>query len=160
MRDCPLVSIIVLNYNAGELLLNCIESIFLCNYKNFEVIVVDNCSTDNSHNECKKKFEKIRLIENTQNLGYCEGNNVGIRNASGEYLLILNPDTIVESDLIEKFLETANKYGEGLFQGKNVAMNDDTILRSTGNWINIFGFGYSRDKGTKESGKFSQIEEI
>ncbi len=160
MKDYPLVSIIVLNYNAGELLQNCVESIFSSNYKNFEVIIVDNCSTDNSHNECKKRFDKIRLIENSQNLGYCEGNNVGIRNASGEYLLILNPDTVVESNLIEKFLEASDKIGEGLFQGKNVAMNDDTVLRSTGNWINLFGFGFSRDKGTKESENFSKIEEI
>ncbi len=160
MKDYPLVSIIVLNYNAGKLLQNCVESIFSSNYKNFEVIIVDNCSTDNSHNECKKRFDKIRLIKNSQNLGYCEGNNVGIRNASGEYLLILNPDTIVEPNLIEKFLEASDKIGEGLFQGKNVAMNDDTVLRSTGNWINLFGFGFSRDKGTKESGNFSKIEEI
>ncbi len=160
MNEKPLVSIIILNYNAGKLLLNCVESIFSSTYENYEVILVDNCSTDNSHKECKNKFNNIHLIENPKNLGYCEGNNVGIRNASGEYLLILNPDTIVESDLIGKFMSASNEFGEGLFQGKNVAMHDDTILRSTGNWINLFGFGYSRDKGTKELEKFSKIEEI
>ena len=160
MAVTPLVSVIIVNYNAGKLLLNCVESVFLSNNENYEVIIVDNCSSDNSHKECKKKFDRIKLIENSENLGYCEGNNVGIRNASGDYLLILNPDTVIESDLIEKFLETIKNYGEGLFQGKNVAIDNDNILRSTGNWINIFGFGYARDKGTKESKEFFNVEEI
>ena len=69
----PLVSIIILNYNAGNLLLNCVDSVFKSTYPNFEVLVVDNISTDNSHVVCKKKFEKIHLIENKENLGYCEG---------------------------------------------------------------------------------------
>ena len=84
--------------------------------------MVDNCSTDNSHTESKKKFNQIKLIENSKNLGYCEGNNVGIRNANGEYLVILNPDTIVETDFIVKFLKAISEFGDGLFQGKNVCI--------------------------------------
>ena len=57
----PLVSIIILNYNAGDLLLNCVDSVFKSTYPNFEVIVVDNLSVDNSHIRCKEKFEKIQL---------------------------------------------------------------------------------------------------
>ena len=77
-KEQPLISIIILNYNSGELLLDCVESVFSSNYQNFEVIVVDNASTDNSHKICKKNFKKIKLIENVENLGYCEGNNIGI----------------------------------------------------------------------------------
>ena len=88
----PLISIIILNYNSGELILRCIESVINANYNNIEVIVVDNISTDNSHKECKKQFPEIRLIENKENLGYCEGNNVGIRECLGEFFVILNPD--------------------------------------------------------------------
>ena len=160
MPALPLISVIIVNYNAGKLLLDCIESVFASNNDNYEVIVVDNCSSDNSHKVCKKKFDKIKLIENYKNLGFCEGNNVGIRNASGEYLLILNPDTIIESDLIEKFLDAIKNYGEGLFQGKNVAIDNDNILRSTGNQINLIGFRYARDKGVKEYKKFFNVEEI
>jgi GT2 family glycosyltransferase len=160
MTTSPLITIIIVNYNAGKLLLNCVESVFSSSNGNYEVIVVDNCSTDNSHLECKTKFNKIKLIENSENLGYCEGNNIGIKNASGDYLLILNPDTIIESDLIEQFLDASRNYGEALFQGKNVAIDNDNILRSTGNWINLFGFGFARDKGSKESNTFSDVEEI
>ena len=74
----PKISIVILNYNAGSLLLDCIESIKNTDYGNYEIIVVDNASKDNSHKECKKKFPEIELIENDKNLGYCEGNNVGL----------------------------------------------------------------------------------
>ena len=159
-KEQPLVSIIILNYNAGKLLLNCVDSVFLSNYKNFEVIVVDNVSTDNSHKKCKETFEKIVLIENKRNLGYCKGNNVGIENANGEYIIILNPDTVVEPNWIQKFLGAHEKYGEGLFQGKNVAMSDEKILRSTGNMIQLFGFGSARDKGKIDSGQRKNVEQV
>ena len=55
----PLTSIIILNYNSGHLLSQCVESILRSNYHNFEIIVVDNASNDNSHLECKKKFNQI-----------------------------------------------------------------------------------------------------
>ena len=77
----PLISIIILNYNAGKLLKECVNSIYESNYKNFEIIVVDNDSKDNSHIECKEIFPLINLIENKKNFGYCEGNNIGIRNS-------------------------------------------------------------------------------
>ena len=55
----PKISIVILNYNAGQLLLDCVESIKNTDYENYEIIVVDNASKDNSHKECKKKFPKI-----------------------------------------------------------------------------------------------------
>ena len=64
MNENPLVSVIVLNYNAGELLLNCIESIKKSAYKNLEIIVVDNISTDKSQKICKEKYPDIKLIQN------------------------------------------------------------------------------------------------
>ena len=160
MNEDPLVSIIILNYNAGKLLIDCVRSVFSSTYSNFEVILVDNVSTDNSHKICKKNFDKVKIIENKENLGYCEGNNVGIRNSNGEYIVILNPDTIVESNWLEKFLDATRKYGEGLFQGKNVAIDNEKILRSTGNSIHLFGFGSSRDKGEIDTGKYKNVEEI
>ena len=75
----PLVSIIILNYNAGDLLLDCINSIQKSTYTNYEIILVDNISKDNSHKKCKEQFPSIKLIENSENFGYCEGNNIGLR---------------------------------------------------------------------------------
>ena len=156
----PLVSIIILNYNAGNLLLNCVDSVFKSTYPNFEVLVVDNISTDNSHVVCKKKFEKIHLIENKENLGYCEGNNVGIRNANGEFVVILNPDTIVEPNWLNHLMSAYNEFGEGLYQPKFFSLNEKHVLQSTGNMLHIFGFGFAKDKGKIDGEKIESVEKI
>ena len=156
----PLISIIILNYNAGELLLKCVDSIFQSNYKNLEVIVVDNISKDNSHKKCKEKFQNITLIENEQNLGYCGGNNIGIKHASGKFLVILNPDVIVETDWLNGLLDAFNKYGEGLYQPKILATTDHNVIISAGNMIQLFGFGYSRGKGEKDVGQYEKDEKV
>jgi len=160
MSENPLVSVIVLNYNAGELLLNCIESIKKSAYKKLEIIVVDNISTDKSQRICKEKYPDIKLIQNDENFGYCEGNNIGIREAEGDYIIILNPDTIVESNWIEELISAYNKFGEGLYQPKHLSLNEKTVYMSAGNMLNIFGFGYAREKGNKDENQFNKIEEI
>jgi len=160
MSKNPLVSVIVLNYNAGELLLNCVESVKKSAYKNLEIIVVDNISTDKSQKICKEKYPDIKLIQNDENFGYCEGNNIGIREAEGDYIIILNPDTIVESNWIEELISAYNKFGEGLYQPKHLSLNKKTVYMSAGNMLNIFGFGYAREKGNKDENQFNKIEEI
>jgi len=160
MSENPLVSVIVLNYNAGELLLNCIESIKKSAYKNLEIIVVDNISTDKSQETCKEKYPDIKLIQNNENFGYCEGNNIGIREAKGDYIVILNPDTIVESNWIEELISAYNKFGEGLYQPKHLSLNEKTVYMSAGKMLNMFGFGYAREKGNRDENQFNKIEEI
>ena len=155
-----LVSIVILNYNAGDLLIDCIDSIQNSNYKNFEIILVDNVSKDNSHKKCKEKFPDIKLIENSENLGYCEGNNVGIREAKGQFVAILNPDTIVEPSWLSELLLAYRKNGEGIYQPKFLASIDHSMLLSTGNMIQIFGFGYSRSKGDLDKGQYQKFERI
>ena len=156
----PLVSIIILNYNAGKLLTECVESVFNSNYNNLEVIVVDNVSKDNSQKECKEKFQKIKLIENEENLGYCEGNNVGIRESVGEFLVILNPDVIVTPNWLKELLLGFQKYGEGLYQPKILATTDHDVIISAGNMIQLFGFGFSRGKGQKDEGQYEKDEVV
>jgi len=155
-----LVSIIVLNYNAGDLLLDCISSIFKSHHKNFEIIVVDNLSNDNSHKKCKEKFPNIILIENSENLGYSEGNNVGLRTAKGEFVVILNPDTIVHPSWLSELLLAYKKNGDGIYQPKFLVSTDHSMLLSTGNMIQIFGFGYSRSKGDLDKGQYEKFEQV
>jgi hypothetical protein len=155
-----LISIIILNYNSSDLLTNCVSSILDSNLTDYEIIVVDNLSSDNSHKECKKKFEEIILIENNENLGYCEGNNVGLRIAKGEFIIILNPDTTVSSDWVIELKKAYDQYGDGLFQPKILSMSNPKKLGTTGNMINIFGFGFSRGRGEDDLDQFDKIEEI
>jgi hypothetical protein len=156
----PLISIVILNYNAGDLLIDCVDSIQKSNYKNYEIIVVDNISKDKSHKKCKEKFPNIKLIENSENLGYCEGNNVGLRVTNGEFVVILNPDTIVDPSWLSKLLQAYRKNGDGIYQPKFLATTDHSMLLSTGNMIQIFGFGYSRSKGDLDKGQYEKFEKI
>ena len=156
----PLVSIIILNYNAGQLLFDCCQSVFKTNYDNFEIILVDNASADGSHIKCKEKFEKIHLIENKQNLGYCEGNNIGIQNAQGKFIVILNPDTTVEPNWLSELVSVYNKHGEALYQPKHLSLNKKSVFMSAGNMMNIFGFGYAREKGKKDIDQYNTVEQI
>lgn len=154
-----LVSIIILNYNAGQLLSDCIESIFKTKYDNYEVILVDNASTDKSYKKCKEKFNMIHLIENEKNLGYCEGNNVGIREAKGEYVVILNPDTKVEPNWLDELVAAYRKHGDALYQPKILAF-ENRIFESAGNMLQIFGFGYPKGRGESDKGQYDKPEKI
>ena len=160
MNEKSLISIIVLNYNAGELLLNCIDSLKKSTYQNIEILVVDNISSDDSHTKCKKQFPDIKLIQNKKNLGYCGGNNVGIKEAKGEFIVILNPDTIVEENWLDEMFNAFNEFGDGLYQPKIISLNESDIIQSTGNMIHTFGFGFARDKGGKIIKKKEEIEKI
>ena len=156
----PLVSIIILNYNAGKLLEDCVESVLNSNYKNIEIIVVDNVSSDDSHKLCKEKFPKINLIENSKNFGYCEGNNIGVKNSQGSFIIILNPDTLVEPNWINELISAFKTFGEGLYQPKILSLYEKNILQSTGNMINLFGFGFALDKGLVDKNKITQSRDI
>ena len=67
-----MISIIILNYNAGQLLIDCVDSIINSNLKEFEIILVDNASVDSSHLKCKEKFNDIELISNKENFSQCD----------------------------------------------------------------------------------------
>ncbi|HWA07628.1 MAG TPA: glycosyltransferase [Ignavibacteria bacterium] len=106
MRD---ISVIIVNYNVKELLEQCINSIFSASTKlDVEVIIVDNNSFDGSVQYIKEKFPgnpRLKIIESPVNMGFAKANNLGAREAEGEYLLILNPDTILQEDTLDKSLE-------------------------------------------------------
>ena len=155
-----LISIIILNYNAGKFLLECVESIYKSENKNFEVILVDNASNDKTFRECKEKFSDITLIENEKNLGYCEGNNVGIRRAKGEFVVVLNPDTVVKPDWLNALIHAYESNGDGIYQPKILASTDHNMLLSSGQITQLFGFGYSRGKGEKDMNEFNKLEKI
>ena len=156
----PLISIVILNYNAEKFLDECISSIYKTEKINFEIILVDNASTDKSYREYTQKFPEIKLIENKKNLGYCEGNNVGIRASKGEFIVVLNPDTVVTPTWLSELIHTYQENGEGIYQPKILATTDHDMLLSSGQFIQLFGFGYSRGKGQTHVEGSNNIEKI
>ncbi|HMT12732.1 MAG TPA: glycosyltransferase family 2 protein, partial [Ignavibacteria bacterium] len=103
------ISVIIVNYNVKELLGQCINSIVSAAGRlSVETIVVDNNSFDGSVEYLREKFgglKQLKIIDSPVNLGFAKANNLGAKEASGEYLLILNPDTILQEDTLEKSLE-------------------------------------------------------
>lgn len=106
-NENPELSIIILNYNVKDLLLNCLKSIFQNKGKldRWQVIVVDNASSDGSVEAVKNKFPQVELVENQSNLGFARGNNVGVKHAKAQVILFLNPDTVIVGSAIQKTLE-------------------------------------------------------
>lgn len=102
-----LVSIIIVNYNTCSLTCACIDSIFQRVYScNFEVILVDNASSDNSVVEIKRRYaSSVKLVVSDSNLGFGRANNLGVKYASGQYLFLLNSDTILENDPFPYFFK-------------------------------------------------------
>ncbi|TYA54809.1 glycosyltransferase family 2 protein [Formosa maritima] len=109
------LSIIILNYNVRYFLELCLSSVEAAiSNIDAEIIVVDNNSLDDSCQMVKQLFPKVKLIENKSNDGFSKGNNIGVKHAQGEYLCILNPDTVVAEDTFEillKFAETKADLG-------------------------------------------------
>jgi GT2 family glycosyltransferase len=127
------IYIIILNWNGREDTLQCLGSLEEVTTPH-EVVIVDNGSTDGSVEAFSKAFPKVHLIETGENLGYAEGNNVGIRHAlekEADYIFVLNNDTMVKKDILEKFLER----DVPIQGGKALMMDDSSIIDHLGgNW--------------------------
>ncbi|MBI1763073.1 MAG: glycosyltransferase family 2 protein [Acidobacteria bacterium] len=106
--NVPLVYVIVLNYNGAGWLNTCLASLRDTTYGNFRVILVDNGSQDDSVHMVRAAFSQVEIIENEVNLGFSEGNNVGIKralNAGADYVVLLNPDTKVTANWLAEIVE-------------------------------------------------------
>jgi len=105
------LSIVIINWNDKKVLSGCLESIYKQTNKiDFEVIISDNGSTDDSLQFVKKNYPQALIIENNDNLGFAKGNNSGIKHSRGEYVLILNPDTIILNGALDRFVAWADKH--------------------------------------------------
>jgi N-acetylglucosaminyl-diphospho-decaprenol L-rhamnosyltransferase len=108
-----MVSIVILNYKVKGLLKNCVKSIYANTHGlDYEIIVVDNGSDDGVGEMVKKRFPKIKFIQNKDNLGFGAGNNVGIREAQGKYVAVINPDTSFKENALKKMYDFMEDHGE------------------------------------------------
>lgn len=125
------VSIVIISWNDRKFILDCLESVYAQTRSlAFEVIIADNGSTDGSRELVRERFPKARIVENKANIGFGPGNNAGFAIAQGEYVLILNPDTIVHDRAIEKLVAYADAHREaGAFGCRT--LNQDGTLQHT-----------------------------
>lgn len=123
MSDSPTVSILVVSFNTKEMTLACLRSVFAETTRTpFELIVLDNASGDGSADAIEREFGgRARLIRSAENLGFARANNVASEGARGEFLLLLNPDTVVLNGAIDRLVEFARTRPEaGIWGGRTV----------------------------------------
>ena len=123
------LSICIVNYNSKEYLNKCLTSIYSNPFKkSFEVIVVDNNSSDNSPALIKEKFPYVMILENQENNGFTKANNQGVRISKGRYVLSLNPDTVVLPEALNTLVDFMDNHPEAGGCGPNVLNSNGTIL--------------------------------
>ena len=141
-------SIIIVNYNAREKLLRCLESILSASQKDFEVIVVDNNSSDGIADHIERDFQNVRLIRSQTNLGFGAGNNLAAREAQGKYLVFLNPDTLVQQGWLEALLKPFDVDDRvGLVTSKILLADEPEIINTCGNSVHFTGLTLCRGLG-------------
>lgn len=164
MAKLPKVSIIIANWNGGEVFKNCLYSLSKITYPNWELVIVDNGSSDGSKNLPAKILGKnipIKSVNNQTNLGFVKANNQGYLLSSGKYLLLLNNDTRVTSDFLHKLVDAIEKDSKiGVIQPKILMMDESGLLDNTGSFFTRTGFLRHQGFMEKDSPKFRQTQEV
>jgi len=166
MKTKPLVSIIIVTWNSADDIKECLESVSNVAYSNYNVIVWDNNSDDETPELVNQNFPDVDLVEHDKNSFYAGGNNLAIKHANEkynpDYYLILNPDTKVERNLIDALLEPMLekqvgitgpkiKFYKNKFEGK---------INSAGMVFDGFMMGYDRGFEEEDNGQFEKKEEV
>jgi len=145
----PDLSVIILNWNGSALLRDCLASVARQVHPSFETIVVDNGSTDDSCGMVASEFPAVRLIRLDRNTGYCEGNNIGIRAAISDLLLLLNNDAELAPDFLSRMAAAAARDPEaGMFAARIEMFDRPSVLDSAG--LLVYPDGICRSRGWLE----------
>ena len=144
------VSIVIPHWNNVDVLSECLESISATDFDNFEIIVVDNASSDNSVSWVSANYPNVKLIENDKNYGYAGGCNIGAEAASGDLLIFLNNDTVQEKNWISNLVKTINSNDKiAAVQPKILNYYDRNIFDyagGAGGHMDIYCFPFARGR--------------
>jgi len=149
-----MISIIIVNYNRKDLLKNCLDAVRTQSFKDIEIIVVDNGSSDGSSDMARADYPWVKLIENKENLFFCKANNQGIEAAKGDLILCLNNDCILDKDYLKEAVISFNVDEKiGMVSGKIFRMDRKTI-DSTGLFVARNRKPLERGYGKPDKGQY------
>ncbi len=144
----PDASIIIVNYDAGDKLLHCLSEVVRVARSSCEIFVVDNASTDGAADLIELGFPEVTVIRSRTNLGFGAGCNLGASRARSQYLVFLNPDTIVEDGWLEALIKPLNTdVTAGLVTAKIVLASNPNTINTCGNTVHITGVALCRGLG-------------
>ena len=154
------VSVTIVNWNGGDYIEKCLQSLSAQTVKNIEIVIVDNASSDGSPDKLEKIYPSIRLIRNSENLGFSKAHNQAIRETSGQYVIPLNFDITLEPNFIEEMIKAAKFSDEvGMVSGTLDKKSGDErgVIDTTGITMNNM-FPGDRGENEEEGEMFSDYE--
>ena len=156
------ISILIPNYNGAHFLRDCLDSIKEQSCKDFEIIVIDNASKDDSIPLLKKEYPEVKVILCESNLGFAGANNRGYKEAKGEYILFLNNDTRLDKDCFKLLIKKAetNKQEVGVVFAKILLMDYPEVYDAVGSYLTSFGFLYHLGFREADRGQYDNLEYI
>lgn len=157
------VSVVILNYNGRRYVGDCINSVLNSSYRDFEIVILDNASSDKSFSFLKKEYDKsrkVRLFESKEQLYFTGGCNFGTRKARGEKIIFLNSDTVVDKDFLKEMISFVGKKKKFLVQPKILFWKDKKTIDNVGGKYGFFGFAKAVGRGEKDRGRYDFDEEI
>jgi GT2 family glycosyltransferase len=163
--DDGLISVIVVNWNRSNLLRACLESLTAQRGVRFEILVVDNGSTDGSADMAKTCFAggelPVTILENSTNLGFCAANNQGIAHTRGAYIALLNNDAEADAGWLAALAGTLDGHPEaGMAASKILSWEDPRVIDKAGHLIYLDGQNRGRGHGQRDEGQFDNVEEV
>jgi GT2 family glycosyltransferase len=153
-------SVIVLAWNGAAYLEPCLLAVLAQDYADFEVIVVDNASTDGSAELVAERFPEVRLIRNAHNLGFSGGNNVGLQAATGDVMVVLNQDTVVQPGWLAALVGAFEDPAVGLAGCKILYPDGKTIQHAGGYLLWPIAEGKHYGIGELDRGQYDQAREV
>jgi GT2 family glycosyltransferase len=158
----PVVSIIIVNWNGRTYLPDCLDSLAGQSFRDFEVVLVDNGSVDESVTFVKEHYPWVKLVPLNENTGFSVGNNHGLQHAVGDYIVTLNNDTRVEPDWLEVLVRTADSHPDaGMIGCRICSFDDPDLIDSIGMGICHDGMSRGRFRNRRWSSlKMHAVEEI
>lgn len=161
--DDKLISVIIINHNGKQFLQKCLSSLLATNYPNFEVIFVDNGSSDDSVEYVKSYFkdQRVSFVINDKNRGVPGGRNIGFEKARGAYVVFLDNDTEVEQNWLKELLRVFESDSRiAVAQSKLLRMVERNRFDHAGDYLTPFGFLYERSNQAIDKGQFDKVEDI
>src|SRR3990170_5640248 len=142
----PLVSVVIVNWNGWDTLPRCLEALASQSFEDFEVILVDNASSDGSADEAEMRWPHMRVIRLEENLGFAAANNLGARKACGRWLALLNNDAFPEPDWLEELIHASQSNSNfNLFASKIIQSKNPAKIDGTGDIYHVSGLAWHRD---------------
>jgi len=171
------VSVQIVTWNSMRYIMDCLESLMRQSFRDFSVLVIDNGSDDGTVQFIRSQYPTVSVLQNFKNLGFAKANNQGIQLAKSEYVLVMNPDVILDNDFLQELIIFADQHPEsGSFSGKVLKLHSEAInaddqggvreivksdvIDSTGLEIFKSRRVVNRGEGIKDKGQYDRFEEV